>query len=706
MNGTSRRSLMVVTEVRHSAPVKVLILTAGFGDGHNAAARNVREALEAVEPESCRVEVLDLLEAVYGRVNQLVKSAYLGMVRHAPGLWRTFYNLFDAGSPLGDVGSWVRLRRALGDILAETEPDVVISTYPVYADVLAELFRDHAERPFRFYTVITDSFSVNAAWLRSPSDGYFFANDMTAEALCERGVRRDLVHVSGFPVSPAFLEENDEEPLEPPGDDEPVRILYVANHGRSSVGRGLERLLEVPGLRVTVTVGRDGELKAELQDRLAEYAHRVRILGWTNVMPRLLRTHHLIIGKAGGATVQEAIAAGCPMIINQVIPGQEEGNARLVVERGFGCSVDGNKEVVSAVKSALADGARLWRQWRANLGREGRADGAFRIAEFVLNEDGDRVLKLSDGVLKPVRWNGNGRSEVGPAVVPSEKERPLLCDFHTHTNYSDGKLTVTELVDFYGAHGFDCICITDHLADPRRLIGKLSRLSGLTLSPLQLEEYFEVIRREANRAWRRYRMLVMAGIEFNKDGCRAKTSAHLLGIDLRRPIAPDMDLPATIAEIHAQGGLAVASHPHVMKSEWGKNTLYLWENQETFAPLLDAWEIANRENLFSPVALKRLPFLANSDFHKPKHIYSWKTVLQCVKDPEAIKECIRKNEKVSITLYRKPAMRTSELRPEVTGPMGVLDEKSWNLPGIEESGPAGSLVRREFPAPHEQVCRR
>ena len=90
-----------------------------------------------------------------------------------------------------------------------------------------------------------------------------------------------------------------------------------------------------------------------------------------------------------------------------------------------------------------------------------------------------------------------------------------------------------------------------------------------------------------------------------------------------------------------------------MKSEWGKNTLYLWENQETFAPLLDAWEIANRDNFFSPVALRRLPFIANSDFHKPRHIFSWKTVLHCEKDPEAIKACVRDNRDVSITLYRR-----------------------------------------------------
>jgi len=47
-----------------------------------------------------------------------------------------------------------------------------------------------------------------------------------------------------------------------------------------------------------------------------------------------------------------------------------------------------------------------------------------------------------------------------------------------------------------------------------------------------------------------------------------------------------------------------------------------------------------------------MPFIAGSDFHKPKHLISWKTLLFCEKDPEAIKECIRKNQDVSITLYR------------------------------------------------------
>lgn len=636
--------------------MKVLILTASFGDGHNAAARNIRTALESLEPEGCQVEVLDLLDAVYGRLNHLARAAYLGLVRHAPALWRTVYQLVDAAPALSAAGSWSRLRRALGDILNQAQPDVVVSTYPVYADVVAELYRDHSERPFKLFTVITDSISINSAWHRSPSDRLCVANGASAEVVLRAGVPPKCVTVTGFPVSPAFHEERVPD-IDPPAGRTDVRILYLANIGRPRLGRTLEGLLAIPRVRLTVTVGRDSGLKARLHRRLEEYGDRVRLFGWTNLMPRLLLTHHLVIGKAGGATVQEAIAARCPMIVNQTIPGQEEGNARLIAEEGFGCVVEGRRETVDAIERAFADRARLWSEWRENLTRASRPGAAYRIAELILSEGAE-----GEGRPQFRGWAAESL-KVPPAILTASTAGPLLCDFHTHTNYSDGKLTVTELVDFYGRHGFDCICITDHLADPRRLVSRLGRLTGLTLSPVQIAEYFEVIAREAERAWRRYRMLVMAGLEFNKDGCRARSSAHLLGIDLKEPIPPDLDLPETITRIHAQGALAVASHPHIMKSEWGKNTLYLWENQETFVPLLDAWEIANRDNIFSPVALKRLPFIANSDFHKPKHIYSWKTVLHCPKDPEAIKDCIRRNERVSITLYRRDRSLLPEAAP-------------------------------------------
>jgi predicted metal-dependent phosphoesterase TrpH len=332
-----------------------------------------------------------------------------------------------------------------------------------------------------------------------------------------------------------------------------------------------------------------------------------------------------------------------------------------VLESGIGAVALKNRDAAAEVEVSFAEDGRRWRGWRDNLTKLSRPEASFRIAELILNQCD---LDVGDHT----RSNGSPFqvpriSESHSASNGSEPSGMLLCDFHIHSNYSDGTLTVPEIVDFYGQRGFDCICITDHLGDPRRLIGKLSKLLRLTLGPEQLEEYFDVIERERRRAWRKYGMLLMAGIEFNKDGFTKKTSAHLLGVDLKRPINPAMDLPETIAEIHAHGGLAVASHPHIMKSEWGKNTLFLWENQDVYAPLIDAWEIANRNNIFTPIGLKRLSFLANSDFHKPKHIYSWKTLLNCEKDALAIKDCIRKNEQVAITLYRDTQPAQAVIRP-------------------------------------------
>ena len=627
---------------------KVLILTAGFGDGHNTAARNVADALEMISDE-VKVEVLDVFQSSLGLLNDVLKKTCLGLTRFAPGVWSGIYSMLDSSSKLeGNLLAFGNLKDSLQQVLDQSQPDCVISTYPVYAHVIAEIYRDHSEQPFRLITVVTDSISVNSSWFRAPSDCYCVANETIAKALLKSGVLTEKIRTFGFPVSPYFAEKR-EALVKAPAEDGPIKILYIIHPGKKKTGKLIDRLLKMPRVHLTIACGRDAELKEKLARRAEDDANRVSLLGWTNQMPRLMLSHHLVVTRAGGATVQEAVAAGCPMILNQVLPGQEDGNARLVHDLNAGVVAERGRDVADWIDKTFENDSELWKRWRQNLAKAAQPDASIRIAELALNEcqRSEPPARLFDSQTPAITTPPPART---PRVATGS--RMLLCDFHIHTNYSDGKMTAPEVVDFYGKRGFDCICITDHLGDPRRLVGKLSKLLKLTLGPEQMDEYFDVIERERRRAWRKYNMIVMTGLEFNKDGFTRKTSAHLLGVDLKAPVNPALDLPPTIAEIHAQGGLAIASHPHEMKSEWGKNTLYLWENQEVFAPLIDAWEIANRNNIFTPVGLKRLAFLANSDFHKPKHIYSWKTLLHSEKDSEAIKECIRKNDHVAITLYR------------------------------------------------------
>ena len=308
---------------------------------------------------------------------------------------------------------------------------------------------------------------------------------------------------------------------------------------------------------------------------------------------------------------------------------------------------------MEALDSAFSEGEKRLKTWVINIAKLSKPDASLQIARFLLElaSPENAPPKNLPHFLRTPSAGKDGRSL-------------LLCDLHTHSIYSDGKLTIRELVDFYGERSFDALCVTDHICDHTSLIGKMTNLSGMVLTLDEVAEYFETIESEKKKAFDKYGMVLMGGLEFNKDGLTKRSSAHLLAVDLKRPIDPGLSITQTIAEIHGQGALAIASHPHEVKTRWGKNTLYFWENIDRYAPLLDAWEVANRDDLFNPIGLKRLPFVANSDFHKPKHIFSWKTVLFCEKDPETIKQCIRVNRDVSITLYRDHRIGFGYRHPE------------------------------------------
>ena len=111
---------------------KILILTAGFGEGHNAAARSLRDAIELLD-EDARAEVVDLFADSYGMFNTLVKNTYLGIVQYAPKLWGGIYSLLENPLVEKQLGGFTRLQNTLEKVLAETQPDCVVSTYPLYS---------------------------------------------------------------------------------------------------------------------------------------------------------------------------------------------------------------------------------------------------------------------------------------------------------------------------------------------------------------------------------------------------------------------------------------------------------------------------------------------------------------------------------------------------------------------------------------------
>jgi predicted metal-dependent phosphoesterase TrpH len=228
----------------------------------------------------------------------------------------------------------------------------------------------------------------------------------------------------------------------------------------------------------------------------------------------------------------------------------------------------------------------------------------------------------------------------------------LLCDFHIHTRYSDGSVGLRRTVDLFGQAGFDVIAITDHVVNGDHPLGKLANRFKFSVTEDRFSPYMSHITEEAKRAWDRYGMLVIPGVEITKNSFSSDKSAHLLLIDIKEFIPASWNYEKVFLEAKKQDALIVACHPHHTSEKSFKDTLFLWNNRDRYAKYIDAWEIANRDDVFNVISLKKYPYIAGSDFHRVRHLYSWKSLLNCKKDVESIKQCIRSNWGVAITLFR------------------------------------------------------
>ncbi len=364
------------------APPRILIVTAAFGEGHNSAARNLGLALDA-EGALTRVSDPCLLGAP--GITSLLSRAYRVVTTHFPQIWKCIYDSTDRCDFSKRSSPVMRFpERALGTLIDEFRPDAIVSTYPLYPYFLRRIPQGIGEK-IQVFTVVTDSIEINAAWLRAPTDWWLVTDRDTGGQMIRRGLPAAKIIDTGFPVHPCFSLLS---PVDPDGSCEPFRILYFPTANLGLLQKHGRALLDAsPAVHLTIVMGRNvRRLYRHARELRIAYPGRVRLIGWTRKVPQLLNSHHLVVGKAGGATVHEAIAAHCPMLIHHLVPGQEEGNLALLEAIGGG-GLAASPDVLSGrIHDLLADKAAGWRSMKHALIRHGRNSGAIAAAHFILQK--------------------------------------------------------------------------------------------------------------------------------------------------------------------------------------------------------------------------------------------------------------------------------------------------------------------------------
>lgn len=339
------------------------------------------DAARRLNPDE-EVIVSDLICETHPNVSTVLKNLYQFAITSWPASWKMVYRLLAKMKPGAEPAVWqLMMLNSLQSTIETKRPRVIISTYPLYAELVSRLHQRMAMPPLM--TIITDSISVHPIWVTAPSDLVCVADAETKVVVERLGVVPEKIRVTGFPVSLSFLEAPARTTA--PGNG---RVLYLPSTSVQWFAQTLEALRPLlrDGLHLTLPVGKHAPRLYHALRRFMDSMPEadIEIIGWTNRMPELLQTHDVLISKAGGAILHEVLAARCPVVIDYVVPGQEEGNADLLLSNGCALRSLSPTQTADSVARLLADNCRLGHEFREKMISLSVPDAALQAARHAL----------------------------------------------------------------------------------------------------------------------------------------------------------------------------------------------------------------------------------------------------------------------------------------------------------------------------------
>lgn len=335
----------------------VLVVSASTGTGHRQAGEAIRAALTA-DPEGPRVEHVDLLDLAPRWVRAAYGDGYELMAARAPWLWKQVYRRTD--SPTNDPARWGPLAhrtlfREFRRFLLGRPWSVCLCTHFLPSQLAA------GGAGFPPCALAVTDLTLHRYWAQPRVRRYFVGTEALA-ADVRRRVPGARVDATGIPIAPRFAEAPAaREARAMLGLDPRARVALVMGGGLGlGVCETAEAMLAaaIEGLQVVAVCGRN-EIAASRLRVSGVPAERLRVIGYTEAIERYVAAADLVVTKPGGLTTSEVTALGRPLLLTRAIPGQEEGNTRVLTASGAALSAPSPREVRDAVERVFGDPALL-----------------------------------------------------------------------------------------------------------------------------------------------------------------------------------------------------------------------------------------------------------------------------------------------------------------------------------------------------------
>ena len=339
----------------------ILILSANTGEGHNSAARALKEYFEA---RGDRCTVRDGLYYMGPSRDIFISKSHVFFYRKMPKVYGMGYRFEEKQAHRQRYQQKLRERtrrqhhlskskRKLRALLQSGDYDAVISVHVFAARLVSELRRSEGVRLPSFFlaTDYTCSPGVN----QLDVDAWLIPHPALIPEFARYGIPEERLIPAGIPVRAAFLHRGDKlaarRALELP-EDRHIALFSCGSMGAGPMERAVRALLgKLPEDALLVTVcGNNQSLERSLSD--LDAPDKLRVLGFTDRMDDYMDAADLFLTKAGGLSITEAVHKRVPLLLINAVPGVESRNLEFI--ESLGCALTANNLSSIAAVAATA----------------------------------------------------------------------------------------------------------------------------------------------------------------------------------------------------------------------------------------------------------------------------------------------------------------------------------------------------------------
>ena len=239
-------------------------------------------------------------------------------------------------------------------MLRKKNLQAVVSTHALAAMLLAK--RDKTLKPTPLFAVLTDYYA-HSYWPSKGVELYFTPGKTAETGLKANGVDPARIVTAGIPVRKEFLIQADTRQIRKELGLAPNLFTVLIAGGSKGLGEiqlCAETLRKFSGqLQIIAMCGENKKLCRCLAGATAGSRHLKIISGFVEYPARYYQAADLIIGKAGGITIAEAMALNKPMLLFAPLPGQEERNANFLIKNRLADFAEDPRQLEALIKKYL-----------------------------------------------------------------------------------------------------------------------------------------------------------------------------------------------------------------------------------------------------------------------------------------------------------------------------------------------------------------